>query len=109
MERLYIVDFFFANPPLLHKTHMPREVRNEFSQLTIPRPESVFLSYPSAPILFHRMEEIQKEGLRTLVGKGLIDRERLIRGEVWPSNAGAKLFDRCRPESGWNSVWRDLR
>jgi hypothetical protein len=92
LERLYILDFFLANPPLLHRTHMPQNVRDEFTKLKIPRPEQAFLSYPSAPILFHKMEGIQKEALQTLLGKGLIDREQVARGKVIPSNFGKHLF-----------------
>ncbi len=73
VERLYIADFFFANPPLLHKTSMPSEVREKFQKLSIPRPEKTFLSYPSAPILFHKMEPIQKQAFQALVGRGVID------------------------------------
>lgn len=92
LERLYILDFFLANPPLLHRTHMPRDVRDEFVKLRIPRPENTFLSYPSAPILFHKMEGIQKEAIQTLLGKGLIDREQVTRGEVRASPLGSQLF-----------------
>jgi hypothetical protein len=92
LERLYILDFFLANPPLLHRTHMPREVRDEFTKLKIPRPENTFLSYPSAPILFHKMEGIQKEAVQTLLGKGLIDRVQVTKGEVIPSPLGESLF-----------------
>lgn len=92
LERLYILDFFLANPPLLHRTHMPQRVRDEFTKLRIPRPEQTFLSYPSAPILFHKMEGIQKEAVQTLLGKGLIDREMVTRGEVVPSLLGKRLF-----------------
>lgn len=91
-ERLYIVDFFFANPPLLHHTHMPDEVRKAFNGLKIVRPEKAFLSYPSAPILFQKMGEVQRQALQTLVGKGLIDIETLANGVVAPSPAGSQLF-----------------
>jgi hypothetical protein len=81
-ERLYIADFYLANPPLLHKTHMSRDVRNEFNALGIDRPEKTFVSYPSAPILFQKMGEVQRQAFRTLVGKGLIDLPRAIT-ESW--------------------------
>ncbi|HJT42099.1 MAG TPA: ABC-three component system middle component 5 [Rhizomicrobium sp.] len=91
-ERLYIVDFFFANPPLLHRTHMPDEVRKAFNGLKIERPEKSFLSYPSGPILFQKMAEVQRQALQTLVGKGLLDLESLASGEVIPSESGRSLF-----------------
>jgi hypothetical protein len=68
-ERLYIADFYFANPPLLHKTHMTSDVRKDFNSLGIPRPEKSFVNYPTAPLLFQKMEEVQKQGFRTLTGK----------------------------------------
>lgn len=73
LERLYIADFYLANPPLLHKTSMPGDVREVFQQLPVIRPEKTFLSYPSAPILFHKMEPIQREAFQALVGRGVID------------------------------------
>jgi hypothetical protein len=92
-ERLYIADFFFANAPLLHHTHMPEDIRKAFSALGIPRPENTFLSYPSAPILFQKMGEVQRQALQTLIGKGLINLETLSNGVVQPSLMGAELFE----------------
>jgi len=92
-ERLYILDFYFANPPLLHRTHMPDEVRKAFNSLHIVRPEKTFLSYPSPPILFQKMAEVQRQALQTLIGKGLIDLGSLASGAVVPSIIGRELFD----------------
>ena len=91
-ERLYIVDFYFANPPLLHQTNMPQAVRRQFNQLSIQKPEKSFISYPTAPLLFHRMESVQKEALRTLTGKGLVDRQSLETGILSPSERGKEVF-----------------
>jgi hypothetical protein len=92
VERLYIADFYLANPPLLHKTHMPNEVRKEFNTLGVIRPEKSFVSYPSAPLLFQKMEEVQKQAFRTLTGKGLIDLSQLERGQVKVSDVGSAVF-----------------
>jgi hypothetical protein len=90
--RLYIADFYLANPPLLHKTHMSRDIRNEFNALEIGKPEQSFVSYPSAPLLFQKMSEVQKQALRTLTAKGLIDLEALSKGTVRPSRVGTALL-----------------
>jgi hypothetical protein len=92
-ERLYIADFYLANPPLLHKTHMAAEIRKQFNTLAVQRPEKSFVSYPSAPLLFQKMEEVQRQALQTLTGKGLIDVAALARGVVKPSGAGSSLFE----------------
>jgi hypothetical protein len=92
-ERLYIADFYLANSPLLHKTHMTSDVRKEFNSLGVPRPEKSFVSYPSAPLLFQKMEEVQKHALRTMTGKGLIDLPTLERGLIKPSETGATVFE----------------
>ena len=81
-ERLYISDFYLANPTLLHKTNMPAEVRQEFRALHIERPEKAFLSYPSPQMLFAKMEPVQKESLRTLIGKGFVGLEALRVGRI---------------------------
>jgi hypothetical protein len=91
-ERLYIADFYFGNPPLLHKMHMISEVRKEFNSLGVPRPEKTFISYPSASLLFQKMDEVQRQAFRTLTGKGLIDLPSLERGVVKPSAGGTALF-----------------
>src|SRR4051812_16134136 len=91
-ERLYITDFYLANPPLLHKTHMTRPLRNEFNELAIERPEKSFLSYPSPPLLFQKMAEVQKQAFRTLSAKGLINLEVLARGIAQPSDIGTVVF-----------------
>ncbi|WP_375595587.1 ABC-three component system middle component 5 [Algihabitans albus] len=92
-ERLHVADFYLANPPLLYKTHMMQEVRREFYQLNIKRPEKIFISYPSAPLLFQKMGEVQRQALRTIIGKGLIDLPSLERGIVAPSPLGRNFFD----------------
>ncbi|MCB0827089.1 MAG: hypothetical protein KDC26_12970 [Armatimonadetes bacterium] len=92
-ERLFIADFYLANPPLLHNTHMPSEVRRHFRDLKVPRPGQEFVSYPSAPILFQKMDEVQRQAFRTLSGKGLIDLDQLEQGTVRPSAGGAELFE----------------
>jgi hypothetical protein len=91
-ERLFIMDFFLANAPLLHKTHMPQEVRKAFNELSVPRPEKSFVSYPSAQVLFQKMDEVQRQAFRTLSGKGLIELKQLESGNVAPSDKGRKLF-----------------
>jgi hypothetical protein len=92
-ERLYIADFYLANPPLLHKTHMLRDIRSEFSALGVKRPEKAFISYPSAPVLFQKMDEVQKQAFRTLTGKGLINAVQLEQGAVVPTEAGHAVFN----------------
>ncbi|BBK40234.1 hypothetical protein STVA_02540 [Allostella vacuolata] len=92
-EKLFIADFYLANPPLLHKTHMARELRNKFCTIGIPHPEKTFISYPSPPILFQKMDEVQRQAFRTLTGKGLIDLQKLEKGVVSPSVSGLTLFE----------------
>jgi len=91
-ERLYIADFFLANPPLLHRTSMLMETRRAFTALRIPRLEKTFLSYPSAPLLFHKMAVIQKEAVTALSGKGLISIEQLQHGRVELTTQGLALL-----------------
>ena len=51
---------------------MSRETRSAFLALGILRPEKAFLQYPAAPLLFAKMQPIQKEALRAMAGKGLV-------------------------------------
>lgn len=93
-ERFFVADFYFANPQLLHHTHMTREVRREFMLLGVQRPEKAFVSLPSAPVLFKKMEEVQKEAIRTLSGKGLLDIGSLGKGNVSLSSEGLEIFSK---------------
>jgi hypothetical protein len=92
-ERLFIADFYMANPPLLHKTHMTQGVRRAFGELAVARPEKGFVQYPSPPLLFQKMDEVQREALRTISGKGLIDVSALDNGAIRPSETGRALFE----------------
>ena len=80
LERLYIADFYLANPPLLHRCQMTQSTRRVFRQLKIVRQEKTFLTYPAPPLLFKKMEPIQKEAMRAMTGKGLLSTEQLQRG-----------------------------
>ena len=91
-ERLFIMDFFLANAPLLHTTYMPEKVRRAFRELGVPRPEKSFVSYPSRQILFQKMDEVQRQAFRTLSGKGLIELPALGKGGVAPSEEGRAVF-----------------
>jgi hypothetical protein len=71
---------------------MTRDVRDQFNALGISRPEKAFISYPSPPILFKKMDEVQRQAFRTLTGKGLVDLAKLENNIVSPSSAGRELF-----------------
>lgn len=88
LERLYISDFYFANPPLLHAVHMPADVRASFKDLAIQKPEKSFLTYPTPSILFHKMESIQKKAVQAMVAKNILDSHTLHKGEALLSNFG---------------------
>lgn len=91
-ERLYIADFFLANPPLIHKTTMNIDDRKELNLLGIQKPEKSFLSYPAAPLLFSKMESVQNEAMRALIGKGLVSVEKLEMGRLEISEKGRSVF-----------------
>lgn len=92
LERLYILDFFFANAPLLHRVTMTADVRSAFRDLAVPKPDKVFLSYPASPLLFHQMESAQTSALRALAGKGLLNTESFAEKSAELSTLGSSLF-----------------
>lgn len=92
IERLCIADFYLASPPLLHWSTMKRETRRRFVALQIPRPERAFLAYPAPALLFAKMEPIQKEATRAMVGKGLLSIKELQRGVARFTDAGEVTF-----------------
>ncbi|MEP1574427.1 ABC-three component system middle component 5 [Roseibium album] len=92
-ERLYILDFYLANPPLLHRTSMKSDVRSRFRSLRIEKPEKAFVAYPAAQLLFHQMEPIQKDGLGAMAGKGLISIKELKNRNIKFTENGKQVFD----------------
>ena len=91
-ERLSIADFYLANPPILHNCKMKQNTRRAFRALQIPRPEKSFLTYPAAPLLFNKMEPVQKEAIHAMAGKGLLSIQQLQRGVAELTTSGQFLF-----------------
>lgn len=99
-DRLFVSDFYLANPSLLHQTHMSADVRRAFNELKVPKPNDCFLKYPSPPILYSRMGGIQVQALHNLVGKGLfkialVDRDQYqlsLEGQRIVSELGSQLI-----------------
>ncbi len=92
VERLCIADFFLANPPLLHKTTMPFDVRNSFKKLEVIRPEKSYVTLPAPQLLFHRMAPVQRQALTELRGRELVDMELFAQGKVTLTPAGHDVF-----------------
>jgi hypothetical protein len=92
LERLLIGDFFLANPPLLHQITMPNEVRKNFMELKVRRPEKAFLSYPAAPLLFHKMEPVQRRALNAMAAKKLLDGVKLDQRQVDLTDLGRSVL-----------------
>ena len=90
-DRLFISDFYLANPCLLHLTHMTSEVRRAFSSLKIVKPDQSFLKYPSPPMLYGKMAGIQSQALHNLVGKGLFNVELVDKDQYSLSATGNGL------------------
>ena len=93
LERLYIADFYLANPPLLHRCQMTQSTRRAFRKLNIPRQEKTFLTYPAPPLLFKKMEPIQNEAIRAMTGKGLLSTAQLQRGFGKLTQVGQETFE----------------
>ncbi len=92
LERLYIGDFYLSTPSLLHQTRMTNEMRREFRSLEIPTIDKSFVSYPAVPLLFHKMESIQKQAIFEIRGRGLLIEDELEHGSVALSEFGQTLF-----------------
>ena len=92
LERLYIADFYLANPPLLYRSQMTLVMRRTFGELRVPPPEKTFLTYPAPPLLFKTMEPIQKEATLAMTGKGLLSIEHFQRGIGKLTEHGLQAF-----------------
>lgn len=90
-DRLFISDFYLANPSLLHLTHMTADVRRALNSLKIAKPDQTFLKYPSPPILYGKMGGIQSQALHNLTGKGLLRLELVDKDQYSLSETGNAL------------------
>ncbi|PSH62076.1 ABC-three component system middle component 5 [Phyllobacterium sophorae] len=97
-DRLFVSDFYFVNPSLLHLTHMTLDVRRAFTTLRVPKPEETFIQYPSPPILYNKMGGIQSQALHNLVGKGLLNVELVINDRYKLSDEGRTLAEWLGPQ-----------
>ncbi|TWD54447.1 hypothetical protein FB480_103358 [Agrobacterium vitis] len=96
-DRLFVSDFYFVNPTLLHKTHMTNDVRNIFKELRVPKPEETFIQLPSPAILYDKMGGIQAQALHNLIGKGLLDIELVNKDQYKLSKDGRALASQLEP------------
>lgn len=90
-DRLFVSDFYFVNPSLLHLTHMTIDVRRIFTALRVPKPDETFIQYPSPPILYTKMGGIQAQALYNLIGKGLVELELVNQDRYRLSEEGREL------------------
>ena len=91
-ERLYIADFFLANPCLLHKSQMPQDMKRSFTSLRIAKPEKSFINFPSSQLLFKQMEPLQKKALSTLMSKGIAIEDELKSGRIKLTEKGQNFM-----------------
>lgn len=96
-ERLLIIDFYFANPPLLHHVRMKDSVRKKFSSLNVPKPENGFIKYPAPILLFRKMQPIQAQAIRAMMGRGLIADLDASTSALRLSGQGVALLNRHLP------------
>lgn len=92
IERLFISDFYLANPPLLHYTRMTTNTRNSFKNLNINSTKDSFLIYPAPQLLYKKMESVQREALRVMEGKEILTFGYSQKGLVSLTEKGISLF-----------------
>ena len=71
---------------------MTQGARQEFWELSVPRPEAAFLFYPAPPLLFKKMEPVQKGAILAMTGKGLLGIDGYQRGIGMLTASGKSLF-----------------
>ncbi|UZD68530.1 ABC-three component system middle component 5 [Brucella sp. JSBI001] len=91
--RLFITDFYYVNPPLLHNVHMPTDVRRSFNEIKIEKAQNTFIQYPSPQLLFIKMGGIQSNALHHLVGKGMVEVSDVNKNRYRLSNEGIKIAE----------------
>lgn len=88
VERLRILDMFLLYPSLLHRSSMPRVIKDEFRDLEIEKPENIFIRLPSPASVFQDLRLYQNSAITQLAARGLIDLEAFKQGIVKLSATG---------------------
>lgn len=91
-EHLYILDFYFCSPSLLHNCRMTKDTRKEFNALNIQRPRMEFIDYPTEQILYNKMISVQESALNSLFAKNILLIDLFEDGYVSITESGKKLF-----------------
>jgi hypothetical protein len=95
LERLRILDMYLLFPPLLHRTSMTREIKSQFTELGIEKPDRMFIRLPSNAAVFQELLLYQNSAIGQLAARGLFSSSDLKKG-------AAVLEERALP-----SVLRD--
>lgn len=82
LEWLRILDLFLLQPPLLHRTSLPMELKDRLRGLSISHPDHIFIRLPSAAALFQTIRLYQNVALSQLAARSIIDKTRMLNGEI---------------------------
>lgn len=63
------------------------------------------MSYPAAPLLFHKMEPVQRRALKAMAAKNLLDREKFDQRQVDLTDLGREIL---RERLDYTSAEREL-
>lgn len=79
-ERLKILDFYVLFPHLISKMSLPQELVHHRTALrAIPAP---YENLPSASRLLFELSEIQEQTIKSLIAKGLVEKEPFLDGRI---------------------------
>jgi hypothetical protein len=87
-ERLRILDLFLLSPSLLHRTKMPKEMRERFRTLNVTDPDELFERLPSNSAIFQELRVYQRTAASYLAARDIFPRSIFARGlvECKPAN-----------------------
>lgn len=97
---------FVLYPPLLHRASMPQDIKRQFRELEIPRPEKIFLQLPSPAAVFQDLRLYQNSAIAQLAARGLITAGDLQEGlaapptEGWPASLTSRAVEKNAEDGG---------
>jgi hypothetical protein len=112
MERLRIVDMFLLAPSLLHKISMPRDIRKQFDELSIPREQDIFESLPSVAAMFQELRVFQNTAANHLLARDIFKARLLSDGiaelnsETLPKQLVGEIRERNASEQSFMNFLR---
>lgn len=106
IEKARILDMYLLFPSLLYKASMPEKIRTSFREISVPKPDQIFIRLPSTNAVFQELRIFQNSAMAQLAARGLLESSEFKNGrlaineDAVPDEIYRRVQARNREESG---------